>query len=709
MHGKISVLIETKQSFTEKDEKQLFEYIKLEKELTQNNIIGILANTKNDKIKVWKNAEHVSQETKLSTFDEYVEFFNEERINDKEKVMLSTYKLNELLHRNDIDEGLRSQFVGTCLLALKNDCSYNGLSTKQIITGIEDTLSELLKSDSSLARKEKLEILSKNVLNNQKVKSLGAENFSEILNFIKNNIIPFINDKTNAGQDLLNLFFTTFNKYVGKKDKNQAYTPDHIVHFMCKVAKIDRNSVVLDPTCGSGAFLVQAMAAAIKNCRTKEEEDNVKASQIFGIESEEKAFGLATTNMLIHGDGNSNIVKDSCFDKPDWIKKAKINTILMNPPYNAKPVNISKEITKNWKKDMKEDPTKGFCFVNYVADTVKNGKLLCLLPLACAIGNSSEIEEQKRKILENNTLEAVFTLPPEMFHPGASANACCMVFNLNKPHPDNYETFFGYYKEDGFIKKKNLGRVDVKNKWTDIEKEWLHLYENRIGKAGLSAKRIIKHTDEWLCEAYMETDYSTLLQKDFENTVRSYLAYLITTGYDLYKNIKNNTRYQQNKPLSPKKWREFKISDLFNVSLSKGDLKINDCLIGNVPLVSSGETNNGCIGYIDESGDGKAEIFSSNLLTVDMFCNAYYQPNDFFAVSHGRVNILEAKFDLNIYIALFICTLINNEKFRFTYGRAVYSNVISNLKINLPITLKGNPDWKYMENYIKSLPYSDLI
>ncbi len=527
---KVSILIETKKNFVEKDEEQLFTYIQLEKELTGNNTIAILANTSNNKIKVWKNEEFLIDEVKIRTFEEYISQFDETKTNDKEKVMTATYKLNEMLHRNDIDEDLRSQFVGTCLLALKNDFKYSGLSTAQIITGIKETLSKLLISDETIERRQKLDILSNHVLDNQKIKELSSINLIEIINYINFNIIPFINDETNAGQDLLNLFFTTFNKYVGKKDKNQAYTPDHIVHFMCKVAKIDRNSIVLDPTCGSGAFLVQAMAQAIEGCRDNKEKENVKCRQIWGIESEEKAYGLATTNMLIHGDGNSNIIKASCFQKEEWIKKANINVILMNPPYNAKPVNISKNITQNWKKDIKEDPTKGFCFVNHIAETVKNGKLLCLLPLACAIGSSTIIEEEKRKILENNTLEAVFTLPTDIFHPGASASACCMVFNLNKPHPNNFETFFGYFKEDGFTKKKNLGRVDTKNKWQDIENEWLHLYNDRISKAGFSAKKIVNYLDEWLCEAYMETDYTKLTERDFENTIRNYLAYLVKSG-----------------------------------------------------------------------------------------------------------------------------------------------------------------------------------
>lgn len=157
-----------------------------------------------------------------------------------------------------------------------------------------------------------------------------------------------------------------------------------------------------------------------------------------------------------------------------------------------------------------------------------------------------------------------------------------------------------------------------------------------------------------------------------------------------------------------KKWKQFKISELFIIELSKGDLKINECIKGNVPLISSGDTNNGCVGFIDEEGDGKAQIYKENKITVDMFCKAYYQPKPFYAVSHGRVNILSPKFNMNPFMALFICSIINNERFRFSYGRAVYSNVISNLSIKLPAK-NNEPDWEFMENYIKSLPYSANI
>ncbi|ECK1938082.1 hypothetical protein FQW23_03440 [Campylobacter lari] len=71
--------------------------------------------------------------------------------------------------------------------------------------------------------------------------------------------------------------------------------------------------------------------------------------------------------------------------------------------------------------------------------------------------------------------------------------------------------------------------------------------------------------------------------------------------------------------------------------------------------------------------------------------------------------MLKPKTQLNKFHLLFITTLLNNEKFKFSYGRAVYSNTIKDMKIKLPVASDNTPDWKFMENYIKSLPYGDCI
>lgn len=582
------ILIETKQNFVEADSEQLKEYLEEERVLhSDKKIICILANTKNDKIKVWKSfiddSHFLPDEKVLDTMEHYKSLFYLNKQNDRERVLKNTYALNALLHKYDIDEAKRSQFVGTSLLYIKDIVEkftvtkidnklveeiklfWSKLSAKEIISGIEKTLDNLL--DGSDNKTKKIELLQKNVLNDQKVKKLTLENWIIILETILTNIYRYIDPESSEGQDILNLFFIAFNKYTGKADKNQAFTPDHITEFMCRLTEVNRSKVVMDITCGSGSFLVQAMVKELADCgrdTTEAHKKNlqklVKEKHLYGIENEEKAYGLATTNMLIHGDGNSNIIYESCFASEKFIRDADPDIILMNPPYNAKPIGIPDLYKKEWgkAKDGKEDPTKGLVFIHFLSDVIKRindkkvkegkalkpVKLAVLLPLACAIGTGSLITKEKETLLKDNTLEAVFSLPDEMFYPGASVCACCMLFTLGQPHvkPDGTtrSTFFGYCKDDGFVKKKNLGRVEqfVKDdkgnftisKWKKIEEEWLDLFERKAVVDGKSAVEKVNADDEWLCEAYMKTDYTKLTVDDFQRTLNNYLSYLVKEG-----------------------------------------------------------------------------------------------------------------------------------------------------------------------------------
>lgn len=579
----VVVLVETKQNFVDTDAEQLAEYVAEEKALHPGKkIIGILANTNNDDIRVWKTSvdeTHVLEdETVLDSMEHYVNMFAVMLQNDREAVLKNTLALNELLHKKDIDEAKRSQFVGTTLLYIKKMVKQTGLvavddemkarlnsvwemmDETSIRAAIGSTLDELL--DGSENKQKKIELLQKNVLDDQKVKKLKKEDWLVILNTILFNIYRYINADSSEGQDILNVFFIAFNKYTGKADKNQAFTPDHITEFMCRITDVDRTKVVLDATCGSGSFLVQAMVKELADCRRGRTESeaallmkDVKEKHIFGIEVEEKAYGLATTNMLIHGDGNSNIKFASCFDCEEFIKNANPDIILMNPPYNAKPIGIPDKYKTNWgkSKDGKEDPTKGYVFIQFLSDVVKsmneererNGqqrkevKLAVLLPVSAAIGTSSILSDAKKNMLHDNRLEAVFTLPEEVFYPGAAVNACCMLFTLGKPHVNADGTiaasFFGYYKNDGFKKKKNLGRIeqfDSENNslWKEIENKWIRMFRDKDVVDGLSAKKAVTGDDEWLCEAYMKTDYSTLCEDDFQQTLNNYLSYLIKEG-----------------------------------------------------------------------------------------------------------------------------------------------------------------------------------
>lgn len=484
-NDRLVVLVECKSSFShwkkEKIQKQLQDYVRYEKAYSDKKIVAILAETDGDDVWVWYGQSVIidddhkqTDEKSLKTFEEY-ENLCFGKVNDKIKVVDSIKILNEKLHSDGVNEKLRSQFVGTCLLALKNGLTYKNVSAtldpntgnnvlpeKVVINNIKSILSGLLSKSgdiTDLNKAGKLSVLNNKVLDDQDITTLTYDELKDILGFIDSNIVPYINDKNTAGQDLLNLFFTTFNKYVGKSDKNQAFTPAHICDFMSKAVGVNKNSRVLDPCCGSGAFIVRAMTDAMDDCETEAERDNVKKNQIFGIEYEDGAFGLSSTNMLIHGDGNSNVVQASMFDRAEWIQDKNINIVLMNPPYNATKKFCDPQYTKTWDSKKKEDPSKGFHFVEWVARHMPSTcKIAVLLPMQAAIGNTGDVKKFKKKMLDNYTLDAVFSLPNEMFYPGASAIACCMIFDLSQKHERaDRDTFFGYYKDDKFIKRKGLG------------------------------------------------------------------------------------------------------------------------------------------------------------------------------------------------------------------------------------------------------------
>lgn len=138
----------------------------------------------------------------------------------------------------------------------------------------------------------------------------------------------------------MGIFFNEFNRYKGKSEQGQVFTPEHITDFMYRILEVDKDDHVLDATCGSGGFLVKAMANMIVEAGgpNSPKASEIKTKQLFGIEFDREIYALACANMLIHKDGKTNLAQlDARYDDAcEWIRSKKITKVLMNPPYETK-------------------------------------------------------------------------------------------------------------------------------------------------------------------------------------------------------------------------------------------------------------------------------------------------------------------------------------------------------------------------------------
>ena len=118
-------------------------------------------------------------------------------------------------------------------------------------------------------------------------------------------------------------------------------------------------------------------------------------------------------------------------------------------------------------------------------------------------------------------------MPDELFfNSKVGVVSCIMIFTAHKPHSEFKETYFGYYKNDNFIKRKGKGRYDGLGLWEDTKKKWLSNFINKKDEAGFSVNKIVTADMEWVTEAYMETDYSSIENINFEDSILNYVTFL---------------------------------------------------------------------------------------------------------------------------------------------------------------------------------------
>lgn len=300
--------------------------------------------------------------------------------------------------------------------------------------------------------------------------------------------------------DAVNIFYHMLLSY-SSGDRNAlgiVLTPDHIADFMARSINIHPGDTVIDICCGTGALL---NAASIYN----------KGASLYGCEQNEDVFDMSVIGQTIKNT-KAHLFNDDCFNLRKKNIKLTADKGLLNPPYSQR------------------DYTELEFFMEELEMIKKGGIAAVICPKKNAYCTNEPYTSLKRKLLSKHTLKAVFSMPDDLFKGnGASTVTCIMIFQAHVPHDPATRVFFGFYKNDGFKKRGKLGRVDEYNNWGSLEQKWLDLYHNMIILPGLSAIAKVGPEDEWLCEAYIRNDYNKLTEKNFEKTIRDYMAYCLTS------------------------------------------------------------------------------------------------------------------------------------------------------------------------------------
>lgn len=437
---------------------------------------------------------------------------------DYNKLLDFTKDLNDKLHTHKILESQRSLLISAILIALESKpfkqsyASYN--TPENLANSLIQTVSNELENANIGGKKLKNLNTQFSFIQTDTSLSQKEKVLKEVIDDIDENINTFI--RTHKYFDVLGQLYIEFLRYANSdKGLGIVLTPPHITQLFSDLAQVNKNSIVYDNCTGTGGFLISAMKKMIDDAKGDEEKiKEIKSKQLIGTEYQSHIFALAVSNMYIHQDGKTNIINGSCFDDEviKEVKEKKPTVGFLNPPY---------------KSNKKTDTDELEFILNNLECLVDGGTCIAIVPMQSALATKGKVYEFKKKILEKHTLDAVLSMPDELFfNSKVGVVSCIMVFTAHRSHSEFKETYFGYYKNDNFIKRKGKGRFDGLGLWEETKQKWLSNFINKKDEAGFSVNKVISADMEWVAEAYMETDYSDIESINFEDTILNYVTFL---------------------------------------------------------------------------------------------------------------------------------------------------------------------------------------
>jgi len=447
-------------------------------------------------------------------------------------VLKKSSELHEdLRNYGQLGDNEKPLVVSAILLALSNEDfkvdtltgSKTNTDGKKLYTAIKDYMAQVEVTPDT--KKEKvlnqfniikdrtiLNQVDERLKNPNKKNELAKTPLRYFTEFLQTNVLNMV--KANTQEDVLGRFYGEFIRFSGGDGQTLGVvlTPCHITELFCDLVDLSPRDKVFDPCCGTSGFLIAALHKMLLQVNTKDEEDKIKKEQLHGIEIREDMFSIATTNMILRGDGKSNLEnKDFLKQSPEKLSEKNYTVGFMNPPYSQSKGKDTFHLSE-------------IHFIKHLLDGLADGgRCVVIVPQSTMVGKRKEDKQIKKKILENHTLEGVVTLNKETFY-GVGTNPCIAIFTAHKPHSEKKYCKFVNFENDGFEVRKHIGLVETeraKERKAHLLNCWLH---DAPAESKFLVKTTISATDEWLHSFYYFND-EIPKEEDFEKTITDYLSF----------------------------------------------------------------------------------------------------------------------------------------------------------------------------------------
>ncbi|MDR2974080.1 MAG: N-6 DNA methylase [Propionibacteriaceae bacterium] len=539
----------------------------------------------------------------------------------------------------------------------------------------------------------------------------GMSPLKEAFSIMSSGLLPHYHD--NVRIDFTGKLFNEMFAWIDVPDagaNDVVLTPRRTTDLMVQLTRVDAQSYVWDWTLGTGTFLISAMNAMIADAQTKyqgdafrKKENQIKVDQLLGIEKLEPIYVLAVLNMILMGDGSTNIIHGNSHQFDGKYQDRNITfpatTLLLNPPYSAAGnglIFVQEAFAK-----MNEQKTGKYGAV-IIQDSAGSGKAV----------------EFCRSILQDSTLEASIKMPADLFIGKSGVQTSIYVFRLGQPHPANQLVKFIDFRNDGY-KRSNRKKVkdpsinlrpvsDPDGRYAEVvaivtgcRRETSYYptgelyFEDTIDpKAG----------NDWNYDQHISVDTKPSMD-DFRHTVSDYMAWEVDQLLNR-SDIPRVVSHPMDADLLALEvkhgvvgWRETPITSLFSLDEKMRTILVRDIVegSGDIPFVTAKSTNNGVASYISYNDslkvDGNCIFIGGKTLIIT------YQEQAFFTNDghNFALRLKELEHSTKLTQLFLVAALKRSLSHLYTWGGSISREKIQNDRLQIPVLADSTPAWDYME------------